>query len=247
MPGRPGKYTKLQQSTEFQSFPLLSFLLQNIPPHFVGLLSSCPPLTVNIGLKHLILCSQKAFSSLQYSRPALPWHCARPPASPVALSDQKVEQEGRCSPPSTDPDPQKVSICLSYASLLSPTHLLLLVLSQPDQNPSTFNLRLAWFSQICNAISLLLVLNEKEDVTWQFCSLVLSLTSFPLFGFLFVLCICNFVILCNCVFCVFVIWQFVLSCSDQLLLLSFGFDSKLDSPHKKANQPTWDWKKENVS
>ena len=118
--GAPCKYTKLHQSPrierELQSFSLSSLSYKISPlPHFVGLLSSCRPLPVNIGLKHLILCWQKASSSLQYSHPALPWHCATRHCAPAKKLGKK-----EAALPSTDPDPQKVSICPSYAFLFSP-------------------------------------------------------------------------------------------------------------------------------
>ena len=87
------------------------------PPHFVGILASCRPLPVNIGLKHLILCSQKpATSSLQHS-PSSSVAALCSPAT--ALSATKNFGKKEAALPSTDPDPQKVSICPSYASLLS--------------------------------------------------------------------------------------------------------------------------------
>ena len=106
--GATCKYTKLHQSPrierELQSFSLSSLSYKISPlPHFVGLLSSCRPLPVNIGLKHLILCWQKASSSLQYSHPALPWHCAtRHCARPKSwakrrlLSPQQIRTLKKC-------------------------------------------------------------------------------------------------------------------------------------------------------
>ena len=116
----PGsRASKNHQDPEFQTFSpsSLSNKISPPPPHFVGILASCRPLPVNIGLKHLILCSQKpATSSLQHS-PSSSVAALCSPAT--ALSATKNFGKKEAALPSTDPDPQKVSICPSYASLLS--------------------------------------------------------------------------------------------------------------------------------
>ena len=60
------------------------------------------------------------------TRYSLPGHCAIRPY-PAKKSGKKAK-----APPSTDPDPQKVSICPSLPFLLHNHHPLLLVFSQPD-------------------------------------------------------------------------------------------------------------------
>ena len=99
----------------FNPFPLLSFL-RNIPP---------PPFCWPLVLLSSSSCQYRPKASDIVLAKSLLFSAVLPPCSSVALCDPalcatKKSGKKEAALPSTDPDPQKVSICPSYAFLLSP-------------------------------------------------------------------------------------------------------------------------------